>query len=57
MALMLDSATNNTSLVLGIELDPGEVLIFAADAQVGNWLSWQDLSSQVDQNSYRAGSS
>lgn len=47
MALMLDSATNNTSLVLAIELDTSEVLLFAADAQVGNWLSWQDLSWQV----------
>ena len=44
-ALKLDSATNNTSLVLAIELtDKGKVLLFAADAQVGNWLSWQDLS-------------
>lgn len=43
-ALKLDSATNNTSLVLAIELtDKGKVLLFAADAQVGNWLSWQDL--------------
>src|SRR5206468_3321141 len=32
-ALQLDSATNNTSLVLAIELSPGgEVLLFAADA-------------------------
>jgi hypothetical protein len=44
LALQLDSATNNTSLVLAIELDDGDVLLFAADAQVGNWLSWQDLS-------------
>jgi hypothetical protein len=45
MALQLDSLTNNTSLVLAIELEPdGDVLLFAADAQVGNWLSWQDLS-------------
>lgn len=48
LALMLDNATNNTSLALGIELDGGEVLLFAADAQVGNWLSWQDLSWEVD---------
>jgi hypothetical protein len=25
----------------------GKVLLFAADAQVGNWLSWQDLSWTV----------
>jgi hypothetical protein len=43
-ALQLDSATNNTSLVLAFELEDGDVLLFAADAQVGNWLSWQDLA-------------
>ena len=43
-ALALQNATNNTSLVLAIELgDPGsgDVLLFAADAQVGNWELWQ----------------
>lgn len=44
LALQLDSATNNTSLVIALELAGGEVLLFAADAQVGNWLSWQDLA-------------
>jgi glyoxylase-like metal-dependent hydrolase (beta-lactamase superfamily II) len=45
LALALQSATNNTSLVLAIELpDRDGVLLFAADAQVGNWLSWHDLS-------------
>ncbi|HEY0836996.1 MAG TPA: hypothetical protein VGE72_24000 [Azospirillum sp.] len=48
LALRLDSDTNNTSLVLAIELDGGEVLLFAADAQVGNWLSWQGLKWAVD---------
>jgi hypothetical protein len=48
LALQLDSATNNTSLVLAIELENGEVLLFAADAQVGNWLSWQDLKWTVE---------
>ncbi len=43
LALQLDSATNNTSLVLALELPNRDVLLFAADAQVGNWLSWQDL--------------
>jgi hypothetical protein len=43
LALQLDSLTNNTSLALAIELPDGDVLLFAADAQVGNWLSWQDL--------------
>lgn len=44
LALMLQAATNNTSLVLAIELEDGDVLLFAGDAQVGNWLSWQDLT-------------
>jgi hypothetical protein len=50
MALQLDSLTNNTSLVLAIELPPygeGDVLLFAADAQVGSWLSWQELEWTV----------
>ncbi|HWW77916.1 MAG TPA: MBL fold metallo-hydrolase [Pyrinomonadaceae bacterium] len=48
LALQLDSATNNTSLVLAFELPSGEVFLFAADAQVGNWMSWQELSWTVD---------
>lgn len=44
MALQLDSATNNTSLVLAIEIvKTGQVLLFPGDAQAGNWLSWQGL--------------
>jgi hypothetical protein len=50
LALQLDSATNNTCLVLAFELGDGDVLLFAADAQVGNWLSWQDLKWKVDEN-------
>jgi hypothetical protein len=46
-ALHLDNLTNNTSLVLAIELPDGDVLLFAADAQVGNWPSWQDLAWPV----------
>lgn len=43
LALKLDSATNNTSLVLAIELGRnGKVLLFPGDAQVGNWRSWHD---------------
>ena len=50
LAIQLDSKTNNSSLVLAFEfVDSGRVLLFAADAQVGNWLSWQDLSWKVDQ--------
>lgn len=45
LALKLDSDTNNTSLVLAIELgDKGDVLLFPGDAQVGNWLSWEKVS-------------
>lgn len=41
LALQLDSDTNNTSLALAIEHEAtGKVLLFPADAQVGNWLSW-----------------
>jgi hypothetical protein len=44
LALQLDSCINNTSLVLAIELVRSKkVLLFAADAQVGNWLSWARL--------------
>jgi hypothetical protein len=44
LALALDGDTNNTSLALAIELGSGgPVLLFPADAQVGNWLSWQDV--------------
>lgn len=47
MALQLDSATNNTSLVLAIERTAtGEVLLFPGDAQAGSWLSWQDVKWQ-----------
>jgi len=43
LALKLDSATNNTSLVLAIELmNSGRVLLFPGDAQVGNWESWHE---------------
>lgn len=44
LALQLDNCINNTSLVLAMELvKSGRVLLFAADAQVGNWLSWAGL--------------
>lgn len=43
LALQLDSRTNNTSLVLAIEIvSSGKVLLFAADAQVGNWKGWAE---------------
>jgi hypothetical protein len=41
LALQLDSLTNNTSLALAIErIADGRFLLFPADAQLGNWLSW-----------------
>lgn len=43
LALQLDNLTNNTSLALAIErIADGRVLVFPADAQQGNWLSWHD---------------
>lgn len=48
LALQLDSLTNNSSLALAIELSSGgPVVLLAADAQVGNWLSWHDKSFDV----------
>jgi hypothetical protein len=41
IALNVDGLANNSSLVLAIELSSdGRVLLFAADAQIGSWLSW-----------------
>jgi hypothetical protein len=49
LAMQLDDRTNNTSLVLAFEfIDTKRVLLFAADAQVGNWLSWEKLAWTVD---------
>jgi hypothetical protein len=47
-ALQADSLTNNTCLVLAFELPPQpnaerNVLLFVGDAQVGNWLSWDEI--------------
>ncbi len=43
LALAMNSQTNNASLVLAFELGKGgKVLLFAADAQAGNWRSWAD---------------
>lgn len=41
LALDMNNQTNNSSLVLAFELGAGgKVLLFAADAQRGNWISW-----------------
>ncbi len=54
IALNLDGDTNNTSLVLAIELvNSGKVLLFAADAQAGNWSSWADLRWEVEDGDHR----
>jgi hypothetical protein len=48
LALQLDNEINNLSLVLAFEfIASGDVLLFPADAQVGNWLSWQTLSWSI----------
>jgi hypothetical protein len=45
LALSMNSYTNNTSLVLALELtDSGRVLLFPGDAEAGNWLSWKQTS-------------
>lgn len=49
LAIQLDDRTNNSSVVLAFEfVDSGRVLLFTADAQVGSWLSWQDLAWTQD---------
>jgi hypothetical protein len=48
LALQLDNLTNNTSLVLAFEIgEDGPVILMAADAQLGNWLSWHDYTWEV----------
>ena len=57
-ALAVDNFINNTSLALAFELpahagDEQKVLLFVADAQVGNWLSWDDLGEWKPQGDAR----
>jgi hypothetical protein len=48
LALQLDNLTNNTSLALAFEIgEDGPVVLMAADAQLGNWLSWHDYTWEV----------
>ncbi|MBL0145721.1 MAG: hypothetical protein IPP48_08145 [Chitinophagaceae bacterium] len=43
LAIALTSYVNNTSLAIAIEVSDSEkVLLFPADAQSGNWISWHD---------------
>jgi hypothetical protein len=45
LALAMNNATNNTSLVLAFELSKGgKVLLFVGDAQAGNWRSWSEAA-------------
>jgi hypothetical protein len=49
LALDLDNDINNTSLVLAFELLPSKkILLFAADAQYGNWKSWTGSQTGMD---------
>jgi len=49
LALHLDTYTNNSCFAFAVELGvEGKVLLFPGDAQVGNWLSWSDLSWRVE---------
>lgn len=54
LALAMGNDTNNSSLVLAFELGKGgKVLLFAGDAQRGNWVSWgaqsfKDGDNEVD---------
>jgi hypothetical protein len=51
LAIDVNNATNNSSLVLAFELGKGgKVLLFAGDAQRGNWISWAE-KDWVDGNS------
>ncbi len=51
LALSLDNVVNNLSLVLAFEFtQTKDVLLFAADAQIGNWLSWQKLSWTIKED-------
>ncbi|MCD2175049.1 MBL fold metallo-hydrolase [Rhizobium sp. C4] len=48
LAMQLDRGVNNTSLVLAFEMiDSGRVFLFPGDAQIGSWLSWQDLNWKI----------
>ncbi|GGA48919.1 hypothetical protein GCM10011499_18450 [Pelagibacterium lentulum] len=56
LALQLDRGVNNTSLVLAFEFtDSGRVVLFPGDAQVGNWLSWHNLSWTIAETTTTAG--
>lgn len=48
LALQFDCFRNNTSVVLAFEIGTGgPVLLFPGDAQVGSWLSWDQLKGDT----------
>ncbi|MBL0357073.1 MAG: MBL fold metallo-hydrolase [Chitinophagaceae bacterium] len=45
LAIAINTYTNNTSLAMAIEFEgSGKVMLFPADAQSGNWISWHNES-------------
>lgn len=55
LGMQLDRGVNNTSLVLAFEAtDTGRVFLFPGDAQVGNWLSWQNVEWPVGTTTVKA---
>ncbi|SMB79571.1 hypothetical protein SAMN00120144_4119 [Hymenobacter roseosalivarius DSM 11622] len=54
MALRLNTGTNNTSLVLAIEIEQTkEVLLFSGDAEYGVWEDWEkDRTRSSDKRQY-----
>jgi hypothetical protein len=55
LAMQLDRGVNNTSLVLAFEdIESERVYLFPGDAQIGSWLSWQDLSWPLGEGETRA---
>lgn len=53
LAIALTDFVNNTSLAFAIELtSSGKILLFPADAQSGNWISWHDpqVAKKLEQN-------
>lgn len=53
LAIAVNTYTNNTSLAMAIEFeDTGKVLLFPADAQSGNWISWHNekVTSSLKKN-------
>jgi len=50
LALKLEYVVNNTSLALAIEfIDSGKVLLFSADAQIGNIRSWHEYTWTIEE--------